>query len=243
MDAARNHSEHEQTVDVMRRLAQSLTPGDLDHTLVRITAAAVEILPGAHYASITVRHADGRLETFAETDALLLGLDAAQYDLQEGPCYDAAVDAAYTVSPHLASDERFPRYAPLAVKAGIRAQAGIRLFETPNPSAQGALNLYSRDVGSFSDMSVINRLFAHQSALALDYAREVQNLRAAMKTRQLIGRAVGIVMERYGLGEQRAFAFLARVSQTRNTKVREIAEELVAEAEERFDPQQPEAGD
>jgi hypothetical protein len=235
MDAAAHDPREAHTLDAMRRLAESLTPGDLDHTLARVTNAAVEILPGTHYASVTVRHADGRLETFAETDPLLLGLDAAQYELQEGPCYDAAVEDAFVVSPHLASDERFPRYAPLAVKAGIRAQAGVRLFDTPRPSAQGALNLYSRDVGSFSDMTILGQLFAHQSALALDYAREVHNLREAVKTRQLIGRAVGIAMERYGLSEERAFAFLARVSQMRNVKIRVIAEEVVAETEERFE--------
>jgi hypothetical protein len=222
-------------LEVLKRLSESLTPGDLDHTLERITAAAVEVLPGVHYASITVRHADNHLSTAAPTEQMLLGLDAAQYELQEGPCYDAATDAAYVVSPHLAADERFPQYAALAVKAGIRAQAGIRLFDTPNLKAQGALNLYSRDVGSFTDLSVVGQLFAHQSAMALDYAREIQNLQEAMKTRQLIGRAVGIAMERYGLNEERAFAFLARVSQARNVKLRLVAEELVAESGDRTD--------
>jgi hypothetical protein len=217
-------------IDTLRRLAETLKPGDLDHTLERITAAAVEVLPGVHYASITVKHGDGSLSTAAPTDDLLLGVDAAQYDLQEGPCYEAASDHTYVTSPHLAADERFPRYAPLAVAAGIRAQAGIRLFDTPKQGAQGALNLYSRDVGSFSDMSVVAQLFAHQSAVALDYAREVANLQEAMRTRQDIGRAVGIVMERYGLNEERAFAFLARVSQTRNVKLRQVANELVADA-------------
>jgi hypothetical protein len=217
-------------LDTLRRLSGSLTAGDLDHTLAQITAAAVEVLPGAHYASVTVRHADGRLSTSAPTDDMLLGLDAAQYELQEGPCYDAATDETYASSPHLAADERYPRYAALAVQAGVRAQAGIRLFETPSPTAQGALNLYSRDVGSFSDMSVVAQLFAHQSAVALDYAREIDNLQEAVKTRQEIGRAVGILMERYGLNEERAFAFLARVSQNRNVKLRDLASRLVAGA-------------
>ena len=223
----------EHVLDALRRISESLTPGDLDHTLERITAAAVEVLPGVHYASITVRHADDRLETVAPTDDLLLPLDAAQYQFREGPCYEAATDAAYVISPHLAADERFPQYAAVAVKAGIRAQAGIRLFETPKPSAEAALNLYSRDVGSFADLELVGQLFAHHAATALDYAREVGNLREAMRTRQLIGRAVGIVMERYHLNEERAFAFLARVSQTRNVKLRAVAEELVAEVEVR----------
>ena len=222
--------------ETLQRLSTSLSPGDLDHTLARITAAAVEMLPGVHWAGITVRHADGRLETVAPTDDFLLGLDAAQYELREGPCYEAAVDAAYVSSPHLAADERFARYGPLAVRAGVRAQAGVRLFDTPRPSAQGALNLYSRDVGSFADMSLVGQLFAHQAAVALDYAREIQNLQEAMRTRQLIGRAVGIAMERYQLTEERAFAFLARVSQTRNVKLRTVAEEVVAEASQRSEP-------
>jgi hypothetical protein len=223
----------EQILDSLKRLADSLTPGDLDHTLDRITAAAVEVLPGVHYASITILHHDGRLETAAPTDDLLLGLDAAQYELREGPCYEAAVEVAYVTSPHLAADERFPRYAALAVEAGIRAQAAVRLFETPKLRAQGALNMYSRDVGNFADGAQVSRLFTHQATVALDYAREVENLKEAMQTRQLIGRAVGITMERYGLPEQRAFAFLARVSQTRNVKLRTVAEELVAEGQDR----------
>ena len=226
---------HEQALDLLGRLAGRLTPGDLDHTLEQITAAAVEVLPGVHYASITVKHDDGSIETAAPTDPMLLDLDAAQYELREGPCYDAAVDTPYVTSPHLAADERFARYAAVAVRAGIRAQAGLRLFETPRPAARAALNLYSRDVGSFDDMSTVARLFVHQSATALDYAREIENLQQAMRTRQLIGRAVGIVMERYSLNEERAFAFLARVSQTRNVKLRAVAEELVAETEERAD--------
>ncbi|HEY0905420.1 MAG TPA: ANTAR domain-containing protein [Marmoricola sp.] len=221
-------------LDTSRRLAASLSAGDLEHTLRQITTAATEVLPGVHHASITIRHHDGRLETAAPTDDMLLGLDAAQYELQEGPCYDAATDAMYVASPHLATDERFSRYAAVAVHAGVKAQAGIRLFDTPKPSARGALNLYSRNVGSFADISVVGQLFAHQSAVALDYARELDNLREAVKARQAVGRAVGIVMERYQLSEQRAFAFLARLSQTRNIKLRVVADELVTDAEERI---------
>ncbi|MEV5961506.1 hypothetical protein AB0L70_07055, partial [Kribbella sp. NPDC051952] len=74
-------------LETMQRLSKSLTPGDLDHTLSRITQAAVEVLPSVDFASITVLHADGRLETSAPTDKLLWNLDAAQYELREGPCY------------------------------------------------------------------------------------------------------------------------------------------------------------
>lgn len=212
-------------LDASRRLAAALQPGDLDTTLANITAAAVEVLPDVQASSITVKHADGRLETVAPTHDFLRDVDAAQYELQEGPCYEAAVDTVHITSPNLSADERFPRYAPVALRAGVRAQAGVRLFDTP--SSNGALNLYSGRVGSFTDLGVLSQLFAHQSAVALDYARQVDQLQEAVRSRQLIGQAVGIVMERYSVDEARAFGFLTRLSNDQNLKLRLVADRLV----------------
>ena len=212
-------------LDASRRLAAALQPGDVDTTLANITAAAVEVLPDVQASSITVKHADGRLETVAPTHDFLRDVDAAQYELQEGPCYEAAVDTVHITSPNLSADERFPRYAPVALRAGVRAQAGVRLFDTP--SSTGALNLYSGQVGSFTDLGVLSQLFAHQSAVALDYARQVDQLQEAVRSRQLIGQAVGIVMERYSVDEARAFGFLTRLSNDQNLKLRLVAERLV----------------
>ena len=220
-------SDDEKILQASRRLAAALAPGDLDQTLARITAAAVEVLPEVAYASITVKHSDGRLETFAPTDDLILGLDAAQYELREGPCYEAAVDTAHVISTDLAADPRFPAYAPLALATGIGAQAGIRLFDAPDGS--GALNLYSLTSGAFQDLDSLTELFTHQSAVALAYARQITQLQEAVQTRQLIGQAVGVTMERYDLDEARAFGFLARLSQDNNVKLRVVAERLLEE--------------
>lgn len=220
--------DREEIVDVARRLASVLGPGDLDSTLRQITTAAVEVLPEVHYASITIRRSDGRLETVAPTADLLLPVDAAQYELREGPCYYAATDAVHVASPDLASDQRFPKYASVAVAAGIRAQAGLQLFD--GKDAQGALNLYSENVGAFADFDAIGRLFAHQSAMAIDYAREIDSLRQAVQSRGIVGQAVGILMERLRLDDARAFGFLVRLSQQENVKVRVLAEDLVTRA-------------
>jgi len=212
-------------LDASQRLAASLQPGDLDTTLRNITAAAVEVLPGVTASSITVKHADGRLETFAPTADVLREVDAAQYELQEGPCYEAAVDTVHITSSNLRADERFPRYAPVALRAGFRAQAGIRLFDAR--TSNGALNLYSDSVGAFQDLAVLSQLFAHQAAVALDYARQIDQLQEAATARQLIGQAVGIVMERYGVDEARAFGLLTRLSNNENLKLRFVAERLI----------------
>lgn len=212
-------------LDAVRRMAAALQPGDLEATLSRITAAAVEVLPDVQASSLTIKHADGRLETMAPTQDILLEVDAAQYEFQEGPCYEAATDAVHVTSRDMANDPRFPRYGPVAVRAGFRAQAGIRLFDTN--AASGALNLYSTTVGAFEDLGTLTQLFAHQSAVALDYAHKVDQLQEAMKSRQLIGQAVGMVMERYQLDEARAFGFLARLSSHENVKLRVVAQRLI----------------
>jgi GAF domain-containing protein len=162
---------------------------------------------------------------------MLLALDGAQYELQEGPCYYAAVDTAHYIAPDLANDSRFPKYSRVAVATGIRAQAGLRLYDAPK--SHGALNLYSRTVGAFEDFTSLSQLFAHQAATAIAYAQEIDDLQQAIHTRGTIGQAVGIVMERYQLNDERAFAFLTRLSQDHNIKLRRVSEELVKELDQR----------
>jgi GAF domain-containing protein len=220
---------HRTDADILRtsqELLQRLRPGDLDDTLLAITTAAVEVLPHVHYSSVTMRHPDGTLDSYALTDDIIHDLDTCQFELKEGPCYDGASEVAFAVSPDLASDERYPNYGPVAVKAGIRSQAGIRLFE--NSKTVGGLNIYSRDPGAFTDVESINRLFSHHAAVALSYSMQIKTLKEALETRSRIGQGVGIVMERYKIPEQQAFAFLTRLSQHRNVKLRAIADELIA---------------
>jgi len=220
---------HQMTDDPLltatERLMSRLTPADLAATLEAITHAAVEVLPHVDHSSITIRHADGQLDTYAVTDEKLVELDAHQFQLREGPCYDGATETVHSVSSDLLHDERYQQYGPIAADAGIRSQAGLRLFD--HKGSTGALNLYAAKPGAFEDFAMLERLFAHQAAVAISYSRQIDNLNEALRTRTLIGEAVGIVMARYQLEEQQAFAFLTRLSQTRNVKLREVARELV----------------
>ena len=69
--------------------------------------------------------------------------------------------------------------------------------------------------------------------MAVAYAHEVRDLNEALETRRTIGQAIGILMERYELTEERAFAFPTRLSSHRNVKLRLVAQELVVEAQQR----------
>ena len=120
----------------------------------------------------------------------------------------------------------FVREIPLTSEVDSdRAQAAFRLFDSRE--SQGALNLYATEVGAFEDLGGTAALFKHQAAVAISYAREVTNLKEALATRKTIGQAMGIVMERYQLTEERAFQFLVRASSTSNIRLRAIAQEIV----------------
>lgn len=206
-------------------LADALSAKRLDETLQSLTEAAVHTLPGVDHASITVRHQNGTIQSYAMTADFLEELDAGQYENQEGPCYDGVANNAFTVCGNLANDPRYPNYGPQALAAGVRSQAGLRLYEADK--ARAALNLYSRSVGALADIAFLAELFSQHARTAIRYAQEIDGLTEAITSRQLIGQAVGILMERYQLSDERAFAFLSRVSQDRNLKLRVVAQEVI----------------
>jgi hypothetical protein len=192
--------------------------------LETLTAAAKDAIMGADYASITLVHDDGSVETLAPTDTLIVRVDQLQAEYREGPCYDAATEDEMFIAEDLAHDERWPRYAPAAVDLGIAAQMGIDLHHPGKDRA--ALNLYSVKPYVFVTELETAQLFASHAALALGYATVTDDYEAALASRKTIGQALGIVMERYQINEDKAFKFLVRISQHSNVKVREVAADI-----------------
>lgn len=215
----------ERALAMAARIADSVSGQDLDDTLMSLTRAAVELLPGVEEATISVRHANGSLRSYAVTADMLTELDVWQYEHEEGPCYDGVTYNAFTVCGDLRNDPRYPSYGPRAAAAGIMSQAGLRLFESPR--SRGGLNLYSRSVGALADVAFLSELFSEHARSAVSYATQIDGLREAITTRQLIGQAVGILMERFDLSEDRAFAFLTRLSNDQNVKLRSVAQAII----------------
>jgi hypothetical protein len=139
----------------------------------------------------------------------------------------------------LSRDDRYPVYGAVALRAGVRAQVAVVLFDTAR--ARGVLNLYSHRSGAFDDTAVLTDLFAHHSATALAYATDYQDQDHDRETtgaeRRAVGQALGIVMERYRLSEVKAFALLQRTAEHRAVTVRLVAQELVAHAEGASSPE------
>ncbi|WP_270888133.1 GAF and ANTAR domain-containing protein [Pedococcus sp. 5OH_020] len=205
---------------------------DLATTLSTIVEATRGSLPGADHVGISVPHGDGSVETVVATDPFVRRLDELQYDLGEGPCLEALSSQNPTRIVDARQEDRWPRFIPKAVDLGLRSQLGVPLHL--DGQTLGGLNLYATRVGAFTEETArLMELFSAHAAAAMGVARKVEDLYAALATRKVIGTAIGIVMERYELDEQRAFQYLTRVSQTSNTKVRDLAAELVANANDR----------
>jgi GAF domain-containing protein len=198
---------------------------DRDAALRSLTASAVINIPRVDFASVTLRHSDHSLETIAATDPLAEQSDSIQYELREGPCYAAANNDRLVLVNDVARASDFPNYGPRAADLGVRSQLAMQLVHN---GEQAGLNLYSRKLDSFDPSTVqLAELFATQAAAILKYALQVEQLSEALHTRTDIGTAVGILMERYHLDRDHAFAFLIRNSTQRNIKVRVLALQVI----------------
>ncbi|MCW2833793.1 MAG: hypothetical protein JWN68_1746 [Nocardioides sp.] len=203
----------------------------LDETLEAIALAARVSVPGFDHAGISTMDRKGNITTRAATDDLVLELDQLQYSLGEGPCVDSLREAPVVSAPDIAHDQRWPRYVADAVRtAGLQAQLGIRLF-LDSEGTLGGLNLYSTQSPHIDDEAIaLAQLFAAHAAVALGNAREIDHLNTALRTRKVVGQALGLLMERYKISEDRAFAFLTRASSHGNVKLVTVAQELVDQA-------------
>jgi GAF domain-containing protein len=203
------------------------SPTDLDDTLQTIVEAAARSLPDIDHVGITLAHSDGRMETKAATDQLVWDLDKLQYDLHEGPCVHAIEAGPVVKVEHVESEERWPRFMPRAIERGLRSQLGVQLYV--EEETLGGLNMYSTSADTIGDETLLMaEVFAAHAALTLGRAQREDHLHNAISTRQLIGQATGIIMERYDLTEARAFDYLIRVSSHSNIKLRDVAREVVA---------------
>jgi transcriptional regulator with GAF, ATPase, and Fis domain len=200
-------------------------------TLDAIVAWAVQTIDGCDHAGILTVDRRGEVTTAAATDERIRQSDAVQGELREGPCYDALREGATFEIPDMARETRWPRYAPRAVQLGIGSGFGFQL--STGGDALGALNLYAEQPHAFGERGrQVGTVFAAQASVAMAWARTEAQLRDAVASRQVIGEAIGILMERRRLTSAQAFDVLARASQRFNVKLREIAERVVRTGEE-----------
>ena len=202
----------------------------LADTLARIVEFAQQAL-ACDQAGILLVHSRTHLETMLATNDAVERSHELQHKLDEGPCLDAIEGEPFYVSGDVDADHRWPRWGAEVAPLGLRSVISVRLASQSR--RYGSLNLYSpeRDAWEDGDLEVAT-VFARHASVAS--AHHEAGLKVAAATRNVIGQAQGILMERFEIDADRAFAVLSRLSQHRNVKLRALAEQLVTN---RTDPE------
>lgn len=234
----------EQFARLTRALLDASTAADV---LDQVVQSAHRALPGADLVSVTLRTPDGDFHTPTETDPVATELDQMQYKTGEGPCVDAAVMSGpgHVRSDDLAAEPAWPTFGPFAAGRGLTAVLSTTLLpDARPPRLSGALNIYARHPGALdADAQETALLLATHASLALAGVeavtraglRETQ-LRKAIDSRDVIGQAKGILMNRRGIDADEAFDLLRRTSQELNVKLADLAGTLTAHRDELDSP-------
>ncbi|MET9225787.1 ANTAR domain-containing protein [Lentzea sp. NPDC003310] len=220
--------------ELTRTLLATTTVAD---ALRQVVLATRHVVPAAEVVSVTLRDQEGRFVTPVETDAVATALDEVQYRTGRGPCVDAALPdgPGYVVGADLRGDRRWPEFSAACVAHGLVGVLATEIMAAGDDTAGGALNIYTSEPASIdeTDRHAALLLGTHAS-LALAHVKTAEvallhtaQLRQAIATRDIIGQAKGILMNRQGIDADEAFALLRRTSQDLNVKLVEVATTLV----------------
>ncbi len=186
---------------------------------------AVELVRGCSHADVMFLRAGG-VTTPVSTDPVAVALGEAQGATGGGPCIMAATEEELVVANDLTADQRWPAFAGQACDLGVYSVVAYQLFLHRNDDDRfGALNLYGRSPDAFDEESIgLGEVFAAQCAASLAFAIAHEGAQAALQSRDVIGQAKGILMERHQLTAADAFDLLRTQSQQQNVKLRDLAQ-------------------
>ncbi|MDO5698130.1 MAG: GAF and ANTAR domain-containing protein [Dermatophilus congolensis] len=166
------------------------------------------------------------VELAMSSDEMADKADQLQLEYETGPCLEAIEDDSVFIIKDTLAEERWEPWCRAVAEMGVRSVLSIRLATLDG--TLGSLNLYSSEVEQFGPaQAALGALLGSHASAALASAKTEAGLREAMQGRHVIGLAQGILMERFGLDEDAAFAVLRRYSQDLNLKLRAVAQEFV----------------
>ncbi|MET0457757.1 MAG: GAF and ANTAR domain-containing protein [Ilumatobacteraceae bacterium] len=198
---------------------------DPRETLAKVVELALEHLDGCE--SVGVSMVEGRkVSSPVSAGDLAAPLDALQSRVDEGPCLDALREQQVFLTGDVRHEVRWPLFSARAhAETGVSSILAVRLFM--DEDTLGALNMYSTQPDAFDEQAVaVGAIFATHAAVALVSARREVNLGLKADSRDLIGRAKGILMSQRRVTDADAFALLRAASQELNRKLVDIASDV-----------------
>jgi hypothetical protein len=180
------------------------------------------MIPGTDTCGVQLIGKGGKFESLFGTSDLIYKIDALQEACGEGPCVEAALDELIVRTNDFATERRWPKYSRAVGELGVRSGLSFKLYTSS--SAAGALNLFGLQPGAFDAQSeVIGSVLAAHAASVIIASRHGEQLKSALTTRETIGQAKGVIIERFNVDAMRAFEMLRELSQTTNTRLVDIA--------------------
>jgi GAF domain-containing protein len=217
-------------------LHDSSTVADTVDAVVRFALKAL----GCSYAGVALVTRGRRAEVTAVTDPVVEEIYQLQIAGGYGPLMTALTEQSTVLIRDTLSDHRWPQWAEKVAGLGVRSVLDVPLATRRDSRTVGVLGLYNDRADGFSpDDEAVAHILARHASVALATARHEENMAQAVDARKLIGQAMGMLMERFDMDADRAFAVLRRYSQDHNRKLRDVALELI---ETRRLPRYPEGG-
>jgi GAF domain-containing protein len=216
--------------DLARRMAElarsAAAPRGVNDVLSDVTSTARELIPGVDTAGVLLLAKGGKFESLAGTDELPHQLDELQMKFNEGPCVEAAVDELIVRTDDFREEKRWPQYSAACIEIGVLSGLSFKLYTADRTA--GALNLFAFKPNAFTaEDETVGVVLAAHAAAAILASRQGEQLESALSTRDKIGQAKGIIMERYGVDDVRAFEMLRQLSQDSNTRLADIAQQVI----------------
>lgn len=202
---------------------------DSDRLLLEVTQTATRLLPGVEHGGVTLvlNRRRRTLESVAATGAVPRTLDKLQETLRQGPCLDSIWNLYAVRVEDYENETRWPDFAAAVIaQTPVRSSLSIQLYT--NESELGTLNLYSEKAGTFTpDIEETALSLAAHAAIGLASSRRTDETQSALASRDIIGQAKGIIMERFNVPAGGAFTMLTKLSQESNTPLYEVARKLI----------------
>ena len=199
----------------------------VNDTIQAVVDFALQAL-NCDFAGVALRAYGGRPEVPAVTDPTVAEIYQFQMLGSAGPLVECMRSRATVLVPDVVRESRWPEWSQKVLGLGVRSVLDVPL-QTATGTV-GVLGLYSLEPDAFGpDEEDIAHLLAQHASVALASARREENLTLAVDARKLVGQAVGMLMERYNLDDDRAFHVLKRYSQQTSTKLRDVAQQVIDE--------------
>jgi hypothetical protein len=213
---------------------------ELTDALPQVLKFTVDAVAGCDSASITLWRQGRTVDTVA-SDPVAGELDELQFGAGLGPAPEALHSEQPVYVSDLTRSSALPLLAASATEHGVASvlSHGLFVHQPAQWSALGTFTLYSSTADAFSDDDLeFGSVLAAYVAVAVNVAHlrtEVDRRQAALHrgltSRDVIGQAKGILMERQRLSAGEAFDVLRRASQRLNRKLADVAQYLAETGE------------